>query len=72
MGKDTIKVKKGDKLLCEKWSGNLFTQGRVYAVTEVHDNVFSVVTNYSDTTSFRMNDFWYQFRKVYKNDKTSY
>lgn len=69
MGKDTIKVKKGDKLLCEKWSGDLFTKGSVYAVTEVYDNTFLLVTNYSDTTSFRMNDFGYSFRKVYRNDK---
>lgn len=72
MGRHTIKVKKDDKLLCENWSGDLFTKGSVYTVTEVHGNIFSVITNYSDTTSFRMNNFGYSFRKVYKNDKTSY
>lgn len=72
MGRHTIKVKEGDKLLCEKWAGNLFTKGRMYKVTEVLGNVFDVTTNHGDTTSFKMNDFWYSFRKVYKNDKTSY
>ena len=69
MGKLTIKVKEGDKLLCEKWSGDLFTKGRMYKVTEVLGNVFHVITNYGDTTPFRMDDFGYSFRKVYRNDK---
>lgn len=69
MGRTKIKVKEGDKLLCKKWPGDLFTKGSVYAVTEVYGNTFLLVTNYSDTTSFRMNDFGYSFRKVYRNDK---
>ena len=64
-----IKVKTGDKLLGERWSGDLFSVGTKYEVVETRGNIFYLLTNYGNNTAFKMNDFGYSFRKVYRNDK---
>lgn len=69
MCRTKIKVKTGDKLLCESWSGDLFSVGTKYEVVETRGNTFYLLTNYGRITSFKMNDFGYKFRKVYRNDK---
>lgn len=69
MRRTKIKVKTGDKLLCESWLGDLFSVGTKYEVAETRGNIFYLLTNYDRPTAFKMNNFGYNFRKVYRNDK---